>query len=104
MEFGACDNLGFARELADTSARAVVVIGMETHVCVFQTARDLVRSGYTTHVVAGAVASRRPENRRIGLSLSKRAGSIITSTEAVVFDWLGGAGSEAFRTISKLIR
>lgn len=104
MEFGACDNLGFARELAASGARAVVVIGMEAHVCVFQTARELVRRGHTTYVVADAVASRLEDNRLIGLSLCRRAGAIETATEAVVFDWLGVAGTDAFRAVSKLVR
>ena len=77
---------------------------METHVCVFQTARELVKRGYATYVVADAVASRRDENRRIGLSLCERAGAIVTVTEAVAFDLLEHAGTGAFKAVSKLLR
>ena len=104
IEFSACDNAAFVRALDAHSPRTAIVVGMETHVCVFQTARDLVRRGYVTHVVADAVASRLEENREIGLSLCQRAGAVVTSTEAVAFDWLRVAGTDAFRTISALIR
>jgi nicotinamidase-related amidase len=92
------------RAIVTTGARSVIVVGMETHVCVFQTARELARRGYTTHVVADAVASRTDENRVAGLSLCERAGVAATVTEAVVFDWVQRAGTDAFKAISKLVR
>jgi nicotinamidase-related amidase len=102
--FDACSDLAIARALSDLDAKNVVVVGMESHVCVFQTARELVKRGYTTHVVADAVASRREENRKIGLSLCEKAGAIITATETVAFDLLGEAGTDAFKAVSKLVR
>lgn len=104
MAFDACSELTVARALADRAPRAVVVIGMEAHVCVFQTARELVKRGYATYVVADAVASRTEENRRLGLGLCERAGAILTSTEAVAFDLLEHAGTGAFKAVSKLVR
>jgi nicotinamidase-related amidase len=82
----------------------VIVAGMEAHVCVYQTVRGLVARGLATHVVADAVASRTEQNWQIGLNLSERAGGIVTSTEVVVFDLLGRAGTEEFKTLSKLIK
>ena len=102
--FDACSDLAIARALSDLHAKAVVVTGMEAHVCVFQTARELVKRGYATHVVADAVTSRRDENRALGLSLCERAGAVITPAETVAFDLLGHAGTDAFKTISKLVR
>jgi nicotinamidase-related amidase len=104
MAFDACSELTISRALADSGVRNVVVLGMEAHVCVFQTARELVKRGYATYVVADAVASRREENRRIGLSLCERAGAIVTVTEAVAFDLVEHAGTGAFKAISKLLR
>jgi nicotinamidase-related amidase len=104
MAFDACSELSISRALADSGVRSVVVLGMEAHVCVFQTARELVKRGYATYVVADAVASRREENRRIGLSLCERAGAIVTVTEAVAFDLVEHAGADAFKAISKLLR
>lgn len=104
MTFDAISDLAISRALAETHARAVVLVGMETHVCVFQTARSLVKRGYVTHVVADAVASRSKKNRALGLSLCEKAGAIVTSTETVVFDLLERAGTDAFKTISKLVK
>jgi nicotinamidase-related amidase len=81
-----------------------IVTGMETHVCVYQTARGLADRGYQAHVVADAVASRTKANWRIGLQLAARSGAVVTSTEVCVFDLLGGAGSEDFKALSKLIK
>lgn len=81
-----------------------IVCGMETHVCVYQTARDLVARGSAVHVCADAVSSRTPANREIGLGLMARAGAVITSTEVCVFDLLGRAGSDEFRALSKVIK
>ncbi len=104
MTFDACSDLAIARAISDLEPRSVVVAGMEAHVCVFQTARELVKRGYDTHVVADAVTSRREENRQLGLSLCERAGATLTTTETVAFDLLGKAGTEAFKTVSKLVR
>lgn len=102
--FDACSDLAVCRALTQTATKAVVVVGMEAHVCVFQTARELVKRGYAVYVVADAVASRREENRQIGLSLSERAGAIVTGTESVAFDLVERAGTEAFKAVSKLVR
>jgi nicotinamidase-related amidase len=104
VTFDACSDLAIARVLADSHARSVLVIGMETHICVFQTARELVKRGFATYVVADAVTSRREEDRALGLSLVERAGAYVVPTEAAVFDLLERAGTDHFRTISKLFR
>lgn len=104
MTFDACSDLAIARSISDVGPRAVVVLGMETHVCVFQTARELVKRGYETHVVADAVTSRRADDRRRGLALCERAGALVTTTETVVFDLLGRAGTDAFKSVAKLVR
>jgi nicotinamidase-related amidase len=77
---------------------------METHVCVYQSARDLVARGWAAHVCADAVCSRAPLNWELGLRLMERAGAIITSTEVCVFDLLGRAGSDEFRALSRAIK
>jgi len=81
-----------------------IVCGMESHVCVYQTVRDLAARGLEAHVVSDAVCSRAEANWRIGLDLCARAGAVVTSTEVVVFDLLERAGSEEFKTLSKAIR
>jgi nicotinamidase-related amidase len=104
MTFDACSDLQVARSLADLAPRSVIVAGMESHVCVFQTARELVKRGFNTHVIADAVCSRREENRQLGLGLCERAGAYLTPTETAAFDLLGTSGTAEFKAISKLIR
>jgi len=93
-----------ARFLSARSPRAVVVVGVEAHVCVFQTVRDLCARGYEVHVPHDAVASRRDDDRRAALALMRRAGAIVTTSETLVFDWLVRAEGEAFKALSKKMR
>ncbi len=81
-----------------------IVCGMETHVCVYQTVRDLVGPACAVHVVADAVASRTKANWRLGLELAREAGAMITSTEVCVFDLLRQADTEEFKALSKMIK
>ena len=104
MEFSACDNHDFERALARADARAVIVVGMEAHVCVFQTARELAARGVDVFVPIDGVASRRDDHRAAGIDLCRAAGATITTMETVVFDWLRRAGTEAFKHLSRRIR
>ena len=104
LEFSAAAAPGFAALAPGLGRDQWIVCGMETHVCVYQTARDLVARGWAAHVCADAVCSRTGLNRELGLGLMERAGAILTSTEACVFDLLGRAGSDEFRALSKVIK
>jgi nicotinamidase-related amidase len=104
LEFSAAAAPAFAALAPGLARDQWIVCGMETHVCVYQTARDLAARGWATHVCADAVCSRAPANREIGLGLMKRAGAVISSTEVCVFDLLGRAGSDEFRALSKVIK
>lgn len=81
-----------------------IVTGMEAHVCVYQTARDLVARGYQVHVPIDAICSRTKANWKVGCGLLERAGAIPTSTEVCIFDLLGRAGTDDFKALSKLIK
>jgi nicotinamidase-related amidase len=101
--FSAAAADGFAEALP-REVDAVVVVGMETHVCVFQTVRDLVTRGLAVHVPLDGVASRRDDHRQVGLELCRRAGAVVTTTETVVFDWLERSGTPRFKALAPLIR
>ena len=81
-----------------------LVCGMETHVCVYQTVRDLCGGVCAVHVVADAVASRTKQNWRIGLDMMRDSGARVSSTEVIVFDLLRQAGTDAFKALSKTIK
>lgn len=102
--FSCCGADGFLERLRATGADRVVMVGLEAHVCVLLTALDLLRASLPVEIVADGVCSRRVANLTIGLEQARQAGAVVTSTETVVFQWLGGAGSDAFRELSKLLR
>jgi len=104
LEFSAAAAPAFAALAPRLGRDQWIITGMEAHVCVYQTARDLAARGGAVHVVADAVCSRAKANWRIGLGLAERAGAIVTSTEVCVFDLLGRAGSDEFRALSKAIK
>jgi nicotinamidase-related amidase len=80
-----------------------LVCGIESHVCVSQTVIDLLEGGTDVQVPLDAVSSRTEENKRVGLHKMERAGAVLTSVEAALFELLGRAGSDEFRTVQKLI-
>lgn len=82
----------------------ILVVGMETHVCVFQTVRDLAGRGLTPYLCADAVLSRTVEDRRVGLELCRETGAVITTVEAALFDLLGRAGSAEFKAVSAAVK
>ena len=81
-----------------------IVTGMETHVCVFQSVRDLANARQDVYVVADAVSSRTKQNWRIGIDLMRELGAHISSTEVCVFDLLERAGTDHFKALSKAIK
>jgi nicotinamidase-related amidase len=102
--FSACGAAGFAERLRELDAAPVIMTGIEAHVCVLMTALDLLARGVRVSIVADAVCSRRATSMDLGLAQARQAGAVVTSTETVVFQLLGGSDTEAFREISKLLR
>jgi nicotinamidase-related amidase len=94
----------FAKKLELLGRKQVIVVGMETHVCVFQTTRDLVAMGYEVHVCADAVSSRTELHRQSGLDLCRQAGAVITNAETAIFDLLHRAATDEFRAVSPLVK
>lgn len=94
----------FREALAATGRRQAVVVGLEAHVCVCQTALDLLARGMTVHVPHDAVGSRRSSDRSSALARLATAGVTVTSTESVVFELLERAGSGEFRTLSRMLK
>jgi nicotinamidase-related amidase len=81
-----------------------LVCGIESHVCVSQTAHDLLDRGMEVHVARDAVSSRTEENRELGLHKMEASGAVMTSVEAALFELLGRAGGEEFKTVQGLIK
>lgn len=107
IEFDATKNEVIATHLDGLRSQGrthVVLTGMEAHICVYQTARGLVSQGFQVQVAHDATASRTKSNAMLGRKLWSEAGAVVSGTETVLFDWLGKAGGDAFKTISKRLR
>jgi nicotinamidase-related amidase len=102
--FSCCDEPAFYEELSLTGARSVVVAGIESHVCVLQTAIDLLANGYTPVIVEDCVSSRNPNDKKIAIERMRREGAIITTYESLLFELLRQSGTDSFRIISKLVK
>ncbi len=104
MAFSCCGEENFLAALEATGAKQVVIVGMETHVCVFQTVIDLLDRGYVVHLVRDAVSSRFQSDYENAVSTAARAGAVITTTEMVLFQLVKGAGTDGFKAVSRLVR
>lgn len=102
--FSCCRNPAFMKKLESMDRKQILVAGIETHVCVYQTVFDLIDLEYEAHVVADAVSSRTVENKHIGLEKMRGMGAEITSVETLLFELLGDAHGEQFRDISRIIK
>ena len=104
LSFNCCDEAGFLEKIRGLGKKKLLLAGMETHICILQTALGLLREGFDIQIVRDAVCSRTKTNFKTGLGTLDRAGAVITSTETVIFQLLQKAGSDAFKTLSKLIK
>ncbi|MEW6753380.1 MAG: hydrolase [Candidatus Latescibacterota bacterium] len=102
--FSGCGLPEFLQQLHDSGRRALLVAGIEAHICVYQTVRDLLGYGYHVEVVTDAVSSRTAENRRTGLERMAAQGARLTSVEMCLFELLRQAGSPQFRQIVQLVK
>lgn len=104
MSFSCCGNEEFLRVLKAHTRKHVLLAGIETHVCVYQTAVDLISMGYEVQVVADCVSSRTLENKTIGLEKIKTIGATLTTMEMVLFELLRTAEAPKFKEIAKIVK
>ena len=103
ITFSCCRDEVFSESLARCDRRQVVLCGIETHVCVLQTALDLLRSRHQVHLPLDAVASRNKDHWKNGLDVAKQAGAVVTNTETVLFQLMERADIPEFKEIQGLI-
>jgi nicotinamidase-related amidase len=102
--FNCCDNEHFIQELESLNRKQLLISGIETHICVYQTTMGLLNMGYEVHIIADAVSSRTVRNRTIGLEKMKDGGAHLTSTEIALFELLRTAEHDKFRDIIKIVK
>lgn len=84
--------------------KTVIIAGLETHICVMQTVRDLIAEGYQVYLVADCISSRTAFNYQVGMERMKQEGAVMSSVESVLFEMLVKAGTPEFKTVSKIIK
>jgi nicotinamidase-related amidase len=99
-----CFSAAAAAEFDLEGRDQALLCGIESHVCVSQTAHDLVDRGVEVHVARDAVTSRTEENKELGLHKMETAGAVVTSVETALFELIGTAGTEEFKRVQRLIR
>jgi nicotinamidase-related amidase len=104
MSFSTCRNDGFMQALKALNRKQVLIAGIEAHICVYQTAVDLVGLGYEVQIAVDAVSSRNVENKEIGLQKMKDFGAALTSVETALFEMLQVAEGEKFKEILKIVK
>lgn len=104
MCFSSCKQPDFLSELKTYGRNTVLVMGIETHVCVYQTVTDLLSQGFDVVVVADAVSSRTEENYELGLRIIESLGAKLTTVEMALFELLQESGTDEFKQISRLVK
>lgn len=102
--FSAWHSAEFQTALRRVQRKHVIVCGVESHVCVYQTVSDLLANGFAVTVVDDAVSSRTQRNQQIGVRRMVAEGASLSSAEMILFELTGTAGTDEFRAISKLVK
>lgn len=102
--FSCCGHTPFMETFKALNRKQILMTGLETHICVYQTTLDLLNLGYKVQVVSDAVASRIAPNKQIGLERMREAGATLTSTEMALFELLRIAEGDRFRQIARIVK
>ncbi|MFU8818250.1 MAG: isochorismatase family protein [Desulfurivibrio sp.] len=101
LEFGCFNNEAVRNQVRslDRAVNTLIICGVETHICVYQTVLGALMAGYRVWVPADAVSSRTSGNYEIGLTRLREIGAVVASTEMIIYDWLQKAGTPAFKQL-----
>ncbi len=102
--FSALREEGFSEKLTSFNKKQILLCGIETHICVYQTCAELIEAGYEVYVIKDAVSSRNEYEYSTGLELMKSDGAKLTCVETVLFEWLGSSKHPDFKEVQKLIK
>lgn len=102
--FSLCKDNRFMEYLKEMKIKSVILTGMEAHICILQTALDLLESGYSVHIPADAVISANDFNWETGLDMAQSAGAVITVTETAIYQLLQTSEANEFKNIQKLLK
>jgi nicotinamidase-related amidase len=104
MSFSCCGSDDFMHAMKALRRSDVLLAGIETHICVLQTAMELIDQGFRVQAAADCVCSRTQGNNAVGIERMRSMGVQITSAETALFELLGSAAAPQFREIAKVIK
>ena len=104
MSFSCCGSTSFLEHLKNLNKKQVILWGIETHICVNQTAQNLMQLGYEVFVAADAVAARSTSAHHLGLMRIKQAGAILAHTESIAYEWIKSAENPVFRDFLEVVK
>ena len=104
VEFSCLGSEEFRGVLKRLDAKTLILTGIETHICVSQTAIEALDMGYGVHVVSDATSSRREEDRTVGIERMRQSGAVISSTEMLIYEVLRRAGTKEFKEALRLVK
>jgi nicotinamidase-related amidase len=104
FSFSCCDNESFVQALDAIALKNIAIAGIESHICVYQTAKDLLKFNYGVHIITDAVSSRTKENKQLGIESSKNLGAALTSVEMLLFELVKDAQKSEFKEILNIVK
>jgi nicotinamidase-related amidase len=102
--FNCCAETGFCEQLRSSNRRQILMCGIESHICVYQTAIDLLAAGYEVQVVIDAVSSRTEQNKELAINRLASEGAKITGVEMALFELLKTSKTQGFKEISAIVK
>jgi nicotinamidase-related amidase len=104
MAFSCCGDEGFMIELKKLNKKNVILMGIESHVCVLQTSLDLIAEGFQPVLIEDCVSSRKPNDKRIAVERMRQSGAIVSTYESILFELTEVSGTDLFKSIVKLVK
>lgn len=104
VEFSCFDNNNFKKMLKKLKRKNIIVAGIESHVCVLRTILDGIKNNYNMHLVADAVSSRKPLDKRIAIERAKQSHAFLATTESVIFQLIKSSKEKEFKKISRIVK
>ena len=104
LSFSCCGEPDFILALENLGKSHVIICGIEAHVCVLQTVLDLVEKGYKPVVLADCISSRNPDDQAVAIERMHSEGAVITTSESLLFELTVEAGTQQFKSISRLVK
>jgi nicotinamidase-related amidase len=104
VSFSCCEDEDILAEIKKYKKKNIIIFGIEAHICVLQTVIDCLADKYNVIVIEDCISSRRINDKRVAIQRALAEGAIISTYESILFELVGKAGSDTFKSISKLIK